>query len=413
MRTAWAALAVFSILAPASGRSLRMETKTAIKAGRIITVSGEEIENGIILISGGKIEAVGKNLEIPWDAKVIDASGKVVMPGWIEAHTFRGVDRPNENVPSVPYVSVWDSINPVDPYYEDCLRQGFTSLYVTPGNMTMIGGQGVLVRPSGTTVEQMTVVRNLALKISLEPRRGMSRMAHLAALRREFDDILEYIAELKEKREVKTSTDKKDAQEFELEVKREAMVHLLEGKMWAFVYCPDAAAVLKAIEFVRHYKIKAKLVVGRDAWKAADEIAKAGFEVVLDPDIVYWETDEDRHEEVLRVAPLAFAKAKVKFAFQTAGQSYSTNYMWYQAASAVKYGLPRTDAIKAGTLHAAEILGVADRLGSIEKGKDANLVILTGDPLDTQTWVDSVVVEGNVVYERSKDEKLKRVLGGR
>ncbi len=413
MRTAWATIAVFATLATASGRSIRYDTKTAIKCGRIITVSGEEIENGIILIGGGKIEAVGKNIEIPWDAKVIDASGKVVMPGWVEAHTIRGVDRPNEMMPSVPYVSVWDSINPVDPYFEDSLRQGFTTLYVSPGNFTLIGGQGVVVRPTGYTVEAMTVAKNLAMKISLESRRGMSRMAHLAALRKEFDDVIEYIAQLKEKREVKTSTDKKDAEEFELDVKREAMVHLLEGKMWAFVYCPDAASVVKAIEFVRQYKIKAKLVVGRDAWKAADEIAKAGFEVVLDPDLAYWETDEDRHEEVLRVAPLAFAKAKVKFAFQTGGGSFATSYMWYQAATAVRYGLPRDQAIKAATLHAAEILGMADRFGSIEKGKDANLVVLTGDPLDSQTWVDSVVVDGRVVYERSKDEKLKRVLGGK
>ena len=123
MRTPWIALAALIALGTASGQSVRYETKPAIKAGRIITVTGEEIENGIILISGGKIEAVGKNIEIPWDAKVIDASNKVVMPGWIEAHSFRGVDRPNEIMPSVPYVSVWDSINPVDPYYEDSLRQ--------------------------------------------------------------------------------------------------------------------------------------------------------------------------------------------------------------------------------------------------------------------------------------------------
>lgn len=410
MRTALAALV---ILGTVSGQTIRLEPKTAIKCGKIITVSGEEIDNGIILISGGKIEAVGKDLEIPWDAKVIDASNKVVMPGWIEAHSFRGTDRPNENLPSVPYVSVWDSINPVDPYFEDCLRQGITTVYVTPGNQTMIGGQGVVVRTSGTTVEEMTVVKNLAMKISLEPRRGLSRMAHVAALRRELDDILQYIADLKEKREVKTSTDKTKPEEIELEFKREAMVALLEGKMWAHVYCPDAASVLKAIELSRQYKFKMKLVLGWDAWKAADEIAKEKLEIVLDPTITYWDTDEERHEEVLRVAPAAFSKAGVKFSFQTDGGSFGTSYLWYQAATAVKYGLPRAEAIKAATLYAAQFLGMGDRLGSIEKGKDANLVILTGDPLDSMSWVDSVVIEGNVVYERSKDEKLKRVLGGK
>jgi imidazolonepropionase-like amidohydrolase len=409
MRTLLAALV---ILGTASGQSVRLEPKTAIKCGKIITVSGEEIENGIILVSGGKIEAVGKDVEIPWDAKVIDASTKVVMPGWIEAHSFRGVDRANENVPSVPFVSVWDSINPVDPYFEDCLRQGITTVYVSPGNMTMIGGQGCVVRTTGTTIEEMTVVKNLAMKISLEPRRGLSRMAHLAALRREFDEILQYMADLKEKREVRTSTDKAPA-EIELEFKREAMVALLEGKMWAHVYCPDAASVLKAIELSKQYKFRMKLVVGWDAWKAADEIAKEGLEVVLDPSITYWETDEERHEEVLRIAPLVFWKSKVKFALQTDGGSFGTGYLWYQAATAVKYGVPRAEAIKAATLNAAQFLGLGDRFGSIEKGKDANLLILTGDPLDTMTWVDTVLIEGKVAYERSRDEKLQRVLGGK
>jgi imidazolonepropionase-like amidohydrolase len=238
-------------------------------------------------------------------------------------------------------------------------------------------------------------------------------MAHLAALRKEFDDVLEYRAELKEKREVKTSADAKDVQEFEIEIKREAMVSLLDGKMVAHVYCPDAASVVKAIELSQTYKFKMKLVLSGDSWKAAEEIAKEQLEVLLDPDLTYWETDEERHEEVLRIPLSVFAKAKIKFAFRTENSNFGSSYMWYQAATAVKYGLSRSDAIKAGTIYPAEILGLGDRLGSIEPGKDANLLLLTGDPLDTMTWVDGVFVEGNLVYERSKDEKLKRVLGGK
>ena len=113
---------------------------------------------------------------------------------------------------------------------------------------------------------------------------------------------------------------------------------------------------------------------------------------------------------VHRIAPIAFWKAGVKFAFQTNSSRFGTSFMWYQAATAVKYGLPRDVALKAGTLYPAQILGLSDRVGSIEKGKAADLVILTGDPLDTMTWVDSVLVDGRVVYQRSKDDKLKRVL---
>ncbi len=411
MRMVWTGLAlVFSLSTGAGADENSKENAIAIKAGKIITITGKEISPGIILIRDGKIEAVGKNVKIPWDAGVIDASDKVVMPGWIEAHTSKGLDRGNENVASVPYVSVFDSINPAAPFFEDSLRQGITTLHVSPGNSTLIGGRGMAVHPVGVTVEEMAVARDLFMKISLKPKSGQSRMAHLAALRKEFSTILRYMADLKEKREVKASGDKGKKPDLELDIKREAMANLLQGKMWALVYCPDASSVLRAIDLSRQFKFKMKLVVGHDAWKAAKEIAAAKLEVILDPSLVYWETDEEKHDEVLRIAPIAFWKAGVKFAFQTDPSRFGTSYMWYQAATAVKYGLPREEALKAGTIYPARILGLADRMGSIEKGKAADLVILTGDPLDTMTWVDTVLVGGRVVYERSKDEKLKRIL---
>src|SRR5688572_18312150 len=218
-----------------------------VKAGRIITVSGEEIADGVILIRDGKIEAVGKGLEIPWDAKVLDASKGVVAPGYVETHTFRGVDRANENVPSVPFVSTFDAVNPLDPYFEDSLRQGITTLFVSPGNGTMIGGQGCVLKPVGTITESMTLVKNHALKLSLDPRPGISRMAHLAALRRELDEVLEYLKEHEEKRrEVPTAAGGTPAPAPEMEIKREVMAKFLQGKLTAFVYCPTASDVLRA-----------------------------------------------------------------------------------------------------------------------------------------------------------------------
>jgi imidazolonepropionase-like amidohydrolase len=389
MKAFWAAaLALLALgAAPEDGT-------VAIKGARVITVSGPELESATILVRGGKIEAVGKDLEIPWDARVIDGAKKVVIPGYIEAHTSRGTDRPNERIASVPFVSTFDSINPVDPFYEDALRQGITTLCVMPGNDTMIGGQGCVLRPVGVTTESMMVVKNVALKISLRPRPGVSRMAHLAALRKELNDAVDL------------QKDRKG----EPDPRREPMSKLLKGLLPAYVYCPSASDVHRAIDLAETYKFKMKLVLGRDGWKAAGEIAKKGYEVVLDPDLEYWETDEERHDEVRRFGGEALAKAGVKFAFQTDAMPYGTTYLWFQAATAVKNGLSRAEAIRAATLAPAEILGLGARIGSIEKGKDANLVVLTGDPLDAQAWVDTVLIEGKVVYERAKDEKLKRVL---
>jgi imidazolonepropionase-like amidohydrolase len=383
-----------------------------VKAGRIITVSGEDIADGVIVIRAGKIEAVGKGIEVPWDAKVLDATKQVVMPGFVEAHTFRGVDRANENIPSVPFVSTFDSVNPLAPYFEESLRQGITAMFVAPGNGNMIGGQGCILKPVGSITESMTVVKNHALKISLDPRPGMSRMAHLAALRRELDEVLDYLKDLDEKkREVPTAAGSPAAPAPEMEIKREVMARFLQGKLAAFVYCPTSADVLRAVELSRKYKFKMKLVLGRDTWRAAEDIAREKLEVILPPDMIFWETDEEKHEEVLRVLPAIFAKAGVRFAFQTDDSSTGASYMWYQAGAAVRYGLPRAEALRAATRTPAEILGLDSRLGTVEKGKDANLLLLTGDPLDARTWVDRVIVEGSVVYERSKDAKLQKILG--
>jgi imidazolonepropionase-like amidohydrolase len=408
MRAVFAAL----VLAASFGANSPKDDLLVIKAGRIITVSGEEIVDGVILVREGKIEALGKGIEVPWDAKVLDVSKLVVAPGFIETHTSRGVDRANENVPSVPFVSTFDSVNPLDPYFEDALRQGITTMFVAPGNGTMIGGQGCVLKPGGSITEAMTLVKNHALKLSLDPRPGMSRMAHLAALRRELDDVLDYLKEHEEKkREVPVAAGASAGPAPEMEIKREVMAKFLQGKLAAFVYCPTASDVLRAIELSKKYKFRMKLVLGRDTWKAADDIAKEKLEVILPADMIFWETDEEKHEEVLRVMPAIFSKAGVKFSFQTDMSSSGSGYLWYQAAAAVRHGLPRADAIRAATRTPAEILGIDARVGSIEKGKDANLVVLTGDPLDARTWVDQVLVEGKVVYERSKDAKLKKILG--
>jgi imidazolonepropionase-like amidohydrolase len=366
----------------------------AIKGARVIPVSGPELESATIIVRGGKIEAVGKDLEIPWDARVIDGTRKVVIPGLVEAHTSRGTDRPNERLASVPFVSTFDSLNPVDPYFEECLRQGITTLCVMPGNDTMIGGQGCIVRPTGVTTESMMVVKNVGMKLSLKPKAGVSRMAHMAALRKELSDAAE---QLKDKKS-------------ESDPRREPMSKLLKGLLPAYMYCPTASDVHRAIELADASGLKLKLVLGRDGWKAAAEIAKKNLEAILDPELEYWETDESKHDDVRRFGAEAPAKAGVKIALQTDGQTYGSSYLWYQAAVAVRNGLTRAEALRAVTLAPAEILGLGTRLGSIEKGKDGNLVVLTGDPLDSQSWVETVLIDGKVVYERSKDEKLKRIL---
>src|SRR5260221_6519254 len=140
--------------------STRAQEQLAIKGGRIIPIGQPAIDGGVILIRDGKIQAVGKDLPIPSDYRVIDAAGKVVLPGFIEAHSSRGMDQANERNNNVPFLSVVDGIDPGQEYFEDCRRNGVTSVAIAPGDDTMIGGQSAIIKTAGAIVDQMVVKRN-------------------------------------------------------------------------------------------------------------------------------------------------------------------------------------------------------------------------------------------------------------
>ena len=409
------ALAIVALLLTLPVGPAQAEDVVAIRAGKIIPIDGEEIRDGTILIKDGRIEAIGKDVEVPWDANVIDASDKVVMPGLIEAHSSRGLDRANESVPNVPFVSVFEAVDPLSSYFPDSLKQGVTSIFLIPGNDTLIGGQGMIVKPHGPTVEDMMVQLNVGLKISLRPTRGRSRMAHISELRRTLDGMRRELKEKEEELEEKA----KEGEEAtgtardQLDIRRRALADLLDGSLPAFVYCDNASDVIRAIALRDEYGFKMVPVLGRDGYKAAKLLAEAKLPAIVHPSIVTWERDEATGEEMPHSTPTAHEEAGVKFAIQSTGSTLGDQFLWYQAAKAVRNGLPREDALRSITLSPAEILGIDDRVGSLTEGKEANLLVLTGDPLDIRSWVDMVIIEGEVVYERSKDPTLAKLGAGK
>src|SRR5947209_5294824 len=166
---------------------LAAQERLAVKGGKVIPVVGPTMENGVILVRNGKIEAVGKDLPIPSEATVIDAAVQVVVPGFVEAHSSRGMDQVNETNPNVPFLSVVDAIDPSQEYFEECRRNGVTAVAVVPGNNTMFGGQAAVVKTAGGFVDEMVVKRSVGIKISLKPVGDRNRMGHLATLRKELD----------------------------------------------------------------------------------------------------------------------------------------------------------------------------------------------------------------------------------
>ncbi len=423
----------------------------AIKGGKIITMAGENIENGTILFRDGKILDVGVDLKIPVEAKVIDATGKVVMPGFIESHSSSGMSQANETNPIVPYVSVLDSIDPMNSYFRDSRRNGVTTVRITPGNSTLIGGQAAIIKTGGDFLDDMVLKSDAGVKISLRPVKG-SRMGHLAKLRKALDDAKQKMEEKAKKKDDDKKENAKDKKEDdkpaddkadkESEAKKEkasteekkeepteeskkpaavdseldkAMFSLLSGELPALIYCEKAMDVGQAQRLIKEYGLTATLILGRECYKAAEQIANMDLPVVLDSNMVFWEKDPRTDEEKKIVVPKVFLDSGAKFAFQVdrnRSSTLGTNYLWYQAATAVKYGLPEADALAALTTLPAQWMGVDKFVGSIERGKDGDVIILSGDPLKVDTWVEMTLVNGEVVYEKSEDEQLRRLLTG-
>lgn len=435
---------VVAIFAPAP--TVTAQEQLAIKGGRIIPVVGEPIDDGVILIRDGTIRAIGKDLEIPIEARVIDATGKVILPGFVEPHSPEPLVQPNEVNPNVPFVSVVDAVDPNATYFEEARRNGVTSVHAIPGNSTMIGGKSAVVKTSGTFAEDMVLKRDSGLKLSLRPSGNASRMSQLSRLRRELDETKRYMASLDEKAakpdaddsreedsddaedepkaaqdddEPEDGNDAKDEAESDPiapDIQREAMVRLLKKELTAFVYCEQAMDVPRALQLIKDYDLKATLILGRDCYKAVDLLADCEQPVILDPELVFWETDPRTDEDEQIVLPRIYREAGVPITFQTSGSSsfsassLGPGLLWYQAASAVKYGMPIEEALEALTIRPAKMIGVDSFVGSIEEGKDADLIILTGEPLKLGTWVETTIIDGKIVYRRDEDSRLRELI---
>jgi imidazolonepropionase-like amidohydrolase len=415
-RTAAAAALLAAGAAAAPGAARAEDAVLAVKAKRILPVSGPPVEDGVVLVRGGRIEAVGR-IPIPPLARVLDCGDAWICPGFVEAHAQSGLDRANEQQPVVPFVSTLDSLDPSSQAVEDQLREGVTTLMVIPGNDTQIGGQGILVRPRGRTVEEMLLRRAAGLKISLDPVRTTTRAGQLAAIRRAMDEAVE-ARERAERRRAEGSATPGEAPDAG-DARRGALLDLLEGRIPAVIGAPLAQDARNAFALVDERKFPARFVLGADAWRAADLLrarqdAAPADEVLfaLDPVLEVVDRDEDTDAETLRETAGILHRAGVRFALTSDDGSGPSRYLWYQAAAAVRQGVPRDEALRAITIHAARFVGAADRVGSLEKGKDANLLVLTGDPLSATTWVDRVILEGEVAYDRKTDPKVKRLLEG-
>lgn len=405
--------------------------KIALTGATVITVTGQTIENGAVVVEFGRITQVGpaSEIRIPYDATEYDVEGMFVFPGMIDPHSSSGLDVPNENVDVAPFLDVYDAIDPSQLFFENSLRDGVTSVHIMQGNNTVIGGLSRVVRPIGLSVDEMTVRPGVALKMSTTPKGGFDRMRQLATLRNAFvelDNSLERLAETVYERSRKDRNLPVDVvpaearkrgrdliKEADYDDSQRNLVRLRRGDLSAWIYCGRATDVAPALAIAeaQGFLERTVLVIATDAYKAAHEIAAAGRPVVLTGGLFHRETDPITGQLRETFVPGILRDAGITFAVEPSrGASFAERYPNYLAAVMTRHGIPRADALRAITINPAEILGMADQIGSIDTGKRGNLVVLGGDPLDFNSWVELVFIDGILAYDRRQDHRLQRLL---
>ncbi|HEU4334410.1 MAG TPA: amidohydrolase family protein [Candidatus Eisenbacteria bacterium] len=377
---------------------------TAYKAARIITGAGTQIADGVILVENGKITAVGAGLKIPDGAKVVDLGSATVIPGLVDANLILWLDGPeNEEAREItPDFRVVDGLNPKARDLQRAVQTGVTTAFVAPGNRNVIGGLAAVLKTSGPALKDMIVRDEAALKATVGsgpssgnyPPRGMppmdfyarrptTRMGVTWEFRRAFIDAGTYASERPAKPDPA----------------RDVLARALDRKLPVRIAASRAFDIESALRLADEFKLAVTLEEAEEAYRYVDALAKRKTPVALRPTFQsgrIWASDGSE----LRYGTFAaLANAGVPTALLTGGSGEDESLL-AMAAFAVRYGATREQALRAITLTPAEMLGVADRVGTLEKGKDADFAVLTGDPLDLTSRVERVVVNGRTAYER-------------
>jgi imidazolonepropionase-like amidohydrolase len=385
----------------------------AIKNGKIYTITKGVIDKGTILIENGKIKTVGKSVKVPEGAEIIDAKGKVVMPGLVEAHCHIGIweekigwagsDGNEATDPATPHMRALDGIkaNADEGGLLAALETGITTAQILPGSANVIGGTGVVIKTAPKLVTDEMVIRNPSgMKVAFgeNPRRvygveqkktPSTRMGVAGVLR-------EWIQKAKSYMEKKERFKDQPEKLPEVDLRLEALESVLKGEIPLRAHAHRADDVATAVRIAEEFGIEMSWEHATEGHRVATWIAEKGIPAVWGPSLTArpkWEMRELSYD-----TPKALYEAGAKFAIQTDAVGSSIAFLPLCAGMAVKHGLPYDEALKAITITPAEILGVDDRVGSIEKGKDADLRILDGDPLELRTKVEMVIIDGEIVH---------------
>jgi len=390
----------------------------AIVGGRVVPITGEPIDSGTVLIDGGKIVAVGRDLPVPDDALVIDAAGGWVLPGFVEAHGHVGVNEEGEGwagqdtnemtEPVTAHVRALDAINPADIGFRDAISGGILAVNVNPGSGNPIGGQTAALKCWGRTVDEMLLRAPAGIKSALgeNPKRVYSqqkkmpstRLGTAAVIRGALVDAANYLQRI----EAEQAKPKDERKPVDRDLKLEALGRVLRREIPWRQHCHRADDIATGLRIAEEFGYRLVIDHGTEAHLLADILAARDVPVVIGPLLTSRSKVELRNRSL--ATPGRLAAAGVTIAITTDHPVVPVHFLAYQAALAVKHGLDRDTALRALTINPARIVGIDDRVGSIEPGKDADLVIWSGDPLDVLSRVERALVDGEEIYSYADGE---------
>jgi imidazolonepropionase-like amidohydrolase len=399
----------------------------AIRNARIVPVTGAVIEKGTVVITNGKIAALGASVSVPSGAKVIDATGLSVYPGLIDSGTTLGLEEISSVAGGQDTAEIGDNnanvrvhvaVNASSTHIPVTRVNGITTALTAPQG-GQIAGQSALINLAGWNWQEMTLKTPVAMHINWPAGGGgggrgggfggFQNPRSLPEIRREQDRQIDNIKKIL--LEAKTYADAKDARakdaslpKQDVDLKKEALIPVVRGQMLVVIDVQLARDIRKAVEFAEEMKLKIIISGGVEAHKVADLLKAKNIPVIVGPIVQNPVNEDDPYDSPFANAGL-LSKAGVKIAFQTQASAEARD-LPYHAGMASAFGLAKEEALKALTIYPAEIFGVADKVGSIEAGKVANLIVTDGDPLEVLTQVKYLFIAGHQVPLTSKHTEL-------